>query len=324
MAWFEERGLLNEVTGIAHRVVHGGPNYSESVVITDEVITELQRLVSFDPEHMPVQIQLIDLLRRSYPGITNVACFDTAFHHNLPTVARLLPIPRRYEAQGIRRYGFHGLSYRYLLDELGRVAGPEAPQAKVILAHLGNGASITAVKGGVSIDTSMGLTPAGGFPMSTRSGDLDPGLVARLVEQDGLSAEQLNHLVGFESGLLGISETTGDMKQLLDVEDQDSRAADAINIFCYQLKKYIGAYAAVMGGLDTLIFTGGIGEPSWKIRARVCEGLECLGIELDEERNRNGADIITRDGSRACVRVIHTDEAMTMIRDLAKILKEQA
>jgi acetate kinase len=205
---------------------------------------------------------LIDAFGTEYPQVPQVACFDTGFHQHLPPAARLLAIPRRYEKLGIRRYGFHGLSYAYLMEELERVAGRDAARGNVILAHLGNGASLAAVRDGVSIDTSMGFTPASGLPMSTRSGDLDPGLVSYLAKTEGMTAEQFHHMVNAQSGLLGLSETSPDLRDLLAQEAHDTRAAEAVDLFCYQGKKWIGAYAAALGGVEQLVFSGGIGEHS--------------------------------------------------------------
>jgi len=257
---------------------------------------------------------------RRFPDLSQVACFDTAFHHNLPRVAQMLPIPRRYEAQGVRRYGFHGLSYAFLLEELARVAGPQAARGRVILAHLGNGASLAAVYEGKSVDTSMGFTPTAGVPMSTRSGDLDHGLVWHLARTEKMSARQFNELVNFQSGPLGISEISSDMHDLLERETQDVRAAEAIALFFYQVKKWIGAFAAALGGLDTLIFAGGIGENAPVIRARICEGLGFIGIELEEKQNLAGAAVISAEISRVAVRVMHTDEAMMIAKSVCRVL----
>jgi acetate kinase len=320
MDWIEERGGCDALTAVGHRVVHGGPKYSEPQRITKEMVEELRRLSPFDPEHLPEEILLTEAFHRRFPELPQVACFDTAFHHDLPPVARLLPIPRRYEAEGVRRYGFHGLSYEFLLGELNRLAGPEAARGRVILAHLGNGASLAAVHDGKPVDTSMGFTPAAGVPMSTRSGDLDPGLVWYLARTERMSAKQFNEMVNFQSGLLGVSETSSDMHDLLDRERQDVRAAEAIALFCYQVKKWIGAFAAALGGLDTLVFAGGIGENAPTIRARICQGLGFLGIELDEERNVAQPGVISRAAGRVAVRVIHTDEEQMIARTVCRVL----
>jgi acetate kinase len=232
----------------------------------------------------------------------------------------LLPIPRRYEAQGVRRYGFHGLSYAFLMGELARLAGPESAQGRIILAHLGNGASLAAVRDGKPVDTSMSFTPTAGVPMSTRSGDLDPGLVWYLARTDKMGAKQFNEMVNFQSGLLGVSESSSDMRELLDREAQDVRAAEAVALFCYQIKKWIGSFAAAMGGLDTLAFAGGIGENAHPVRARICEGLGFLGIELEESQNAANAGVISTAASRVDVRVIHTDEELMIARSVCRVL----
>ncbi len=308
MDWLEQRIGHDALAAVGHRVVHGGPKYSAPQVITAEMVEELNRFSPFDPEHLPEEILLIEAFQRRFPDLPQVACFDTAFHHDLPRVARLLPIPRRYEAQGVRRYGFHGLSYAFLMEELARLAGPEAARGRVILAHLGNGASLAAVRDGKSMDTSMGFTPAAGLVMSTRAGDLDPGLVWYLARSEKMSAKQFNKMVNSESGLLGVSETSSDMRELIDHEKQDVRAAEAVALFCYQAKKWIGSFAAALGGLDTLVFSGGIGENEAVIRARICDGLGFLGIEIDEKPNAANAGVISASGGRVAVRVIHTDE----------------
>ncbi len=319
MDWIEERGV-DALTAVGHRVVHGGPKYSQPERITPEMVEELRRLVPFDPDHLPEEILLTEAFHRRFPDLPQVACFDTAFHHDLPRVAQQLPIPRRYETQGVRRYGFHGLSYAFLIGELARQAGAEVAHGKVILAHLGNGASLAAVRDGKPVDTSMGFTPTAGVPMSTRSGDLDPGLVWYLARTEKMSAKQFNAMVNFESGLLGVSETSSDMRDLLDREAHDVRAAEAVAIFCYQIKKWIGSFAAALGGVDTLVFAGGVGENAPTVRARICDGLGFLGIELDEKRNAANAGVISPETSRNCVRVIRTDEEWVIARIVCRVL----
>jgi acetate kinase len=318
--WIEENGGHGALAAVGHRVVHGGPQYSEPQRITVEVIEELRSLSPFDPEHLPEELLLVEALHRRFPDVPQVACFDTAFHHDLPRVARLLPIPRRYEARGVRRYGFHGLSYEFLMGELARTAGPKAAKGRIILAHLGNGASLAAVHDGKSLDTSMGFTPAAGVPMSTRSGDLDPGILLYLARTEGLDAKRFNEMINFQSGLLGVSETTSDMRDLLDRETKDVRAAEAIALFCYQLKKWIGAFAAALGGLDTLVFSGGIGENAPAIRSRICKGLSFLGIELEENKNAADEAVISVTGSRVAVRVIRTDEEHMIAETVCHVL----
>jgi acetate kinase len=320
MDWIEERSGRDALTAVGHRVVHGGPKHSVPALITEEMIDELRQLMPFDPDHLPEEILLTAAFHRRFPDLPQVACFDTAFHHDLPRVARLLPIPRHYEAQGVRRYGFHGLSYAFLMEELGRLAGTEAAQGRVILAHLGSGASLAAVHRGTSVDTSMCFTPAAGVPMSTRSGDLDPGLVLYLARTEKMSAKQFNEMVNSQSGLLGISETSSDMRDLLDLEAQDVRAAEAVAVFCYQVKKWIGAFAAALGGLDTLVFAGGIGEHAPPVRARICDGLGFLGIAFDENRNAANEGVISTAASRVVVRVIRTDEERMIAEAVCRVL----
>jgi acetate kinase len=320
MDWLEDRIGRNELAAVGHRVVHGGPKYTEPQRVTAEMVEELHGLEPFDPEHLPEEIQLTEAFFQRFPDLPQIACFDTAFHRNLPRVAHLLPIPRRFDARGVHRYGFHGLSYAYLMEQLARVAGKDAAQGRVILAHLGSGASIAAVKGGQPLDTSMAFTPTAGFPMSSRSGDLDPGLVWYLNRVEGVDSRKFNHMVNFESGLLGISETTSDMSELLKREGSDIRAAEAVAVFCYQVKKWIGSFAAVLGGLDTLVFAGGIGENAPAIRSRVCSGLEFLGVQIDEQQNAAGAAMISPQDGRVAVRVMHTDEEWMIASTVCRIL----
>jgi len=320
MDWIGECPGLDALIAVGHRVVHGGPKYSEPQRISSEMVEELRRLSPFDPQHLPEVIMLTKAIQRRFPDLPQIACFDTAFHHDLPRVARMLPIPRRYEAQGLRRYGFHGLSYAFLMEELDRLAGAEAGLGRIILAHLGNGASLAAVHEGRPVDTSMGFTPTAGVPMSTRSGDLDPGLVWYLARTENMSAKQFNEMVNSRSGLLGVSETSSDMRDLLELETQDVRAAQAVALFCYQVKKWIGGFAAALGGLDTLVFTGGIGENAPTIRARICDGLGFLGIELDDNRNASNQGVISRDAVQVAVRIMHTDEEVMIAKSVCRVL----
>jgi acetate kinase len=310
----------DSIRAIGHRVVHGGPKYREEQLITPKVLDELRRLSPYDPEHLPAEIRLIEGYAGRYPRLPQVACFDTAFHRDMPRVARILPIPRRLEEKGVQRYGFHGLSYAYLLEELSRVAGKEAVNGRVILAHLGNGASLAAVRAGKCIDTSMGFTPAAGLPMSTRSGDLDPGLVWYLARSERMNAEDFNRMINHESGLLGVSETSSDMRDLLGRERDDVRAAEAVEMFCYQAKKWIGAFAAALNGLDTLVFAGGIGENAAAVRERICAGLGFLGVELHRARNEAAAAVVSTDQSRVAVRVIRTDEELMIARAVCRAI----
>jgi acetate kinase len=323
MEWLVAQAVISDIIAVGHRIVHGGPNYHETQIATDTVLSDLRKLAAFDPEHLPIEVELVEVFQKSLPQAQQVLCFDTAFHHKLPTVARLLPIPRHFEAKGIRRYGFHGLSYAYILEELRHVEGEAAANGKVVIAHLGSGASLTALREGKPIDTTMSMTPASGIPMSMRSGDLDPGLALYLARTQGYDAERFNHMVNYESGLLGMSETTADMKKLLEIEADDAHAKDAIDIFCYQVKKTIGAMAAALGGLNTLIFTGGMGENAPKIRKRVCEGLDFLGVTLEAAQNEQGARLISVADSPVGVHVIHTDEAATIAREITKPIRQQ-
>jgi len=320
--WLETQQVFASVRAVGHRVVHG-MTHSEPERVTPGLLDELRRITPYDPEHLPLEIELMEAFRQRHPELSQVACFDTAFHRTMPRVASLLPIPRRYEAAGVRRYGFHGLSYEFLMEELARLGDPAATKGRVILAHLGNGASVAAVRDGKSIDTSMGFTPTAGLVMSSRSGDLDPGLVSYLASTEQMSPAQFQNMVNHESGLLGVSETTSDMRDLLEHETQDVRAAEAVALFCYQVKKWIGAYAAALDGLDTLVFAGGIGENAPLVRARICEGLGFLGIELDETQNAATESVISADEGRVTVRVIPTDEELMIARSVCRILKPE-
>jgi acetate kinase len=291
--WLETQQAFASVRAVGHRVVHG-MTHSEPERVTPGLLDELRRITPYDPDHLPLEIELIEAFGQRHPGLPQVACFDTAFHRTMPRVASLLPIPRRYEAAGVRRYGFHGLSYQFLLEELVRLGDPAATKGRVILAHLGNGASLTAVRDGKSIDTSMGFTPASGLVMSSRSGDLDPGL--------------------------GVSETSSDLRDLLARESGDVRAAEAVALFCYQVKKWIGSFAAALGGLNTLVFAGGIGEDAALIRERICDGLGFLGIELDPKRNVKNESLISADDGLVAVRIIRTDEEVMIARSAIRVL----
>ena len=303
---------------IGHRVVHG-MQHSQPERVSPSLLTELRRIAAFDPEHLPREIELIEAMQSRYPDVPQVACFDTAFHRGMPAKATLLPIPRRYAAKGVQRYGFHGLSFTFLMQELARLGDRAASQGRVILAHLGSGASLAAVLDGQCVDTSMGFTPAAGLVMGTRSGDLDPGLVSYLMLTEAMNVSQFQAMVNQESGLLGLSETSADVRDLLERETSDARAREALSIFCYQAKKWIGAYTAALGGLDTLVFAGGIGENAAPVRRRICDGLECLGVALDDSLNERHAPSIST--GRVAVRVIRTDEESVIAKLTAQCLK---
>jgi acetate kinase len=317
--WLQAQPAFSEVSAIGHRVVHG-MQHSEPEIVTPELLKALRGVASVDPDHLPGELDLIEALARRVPALPQVACFDTAFHRGMPRVATMLAIPRRFDALGVQRYGFHGLSYAYLMEELARAAGLAAAQGRVILAHLGHGASLAAVHNGVGIDTSMGFTPAAGLPMGTRSGDLDPGLALHLQRTVPMTAPQFDAMVNHASGLLGVSDSSADMRDLLAVEQRDVRAAEAVALFCYQAKKWVGAYAAALGGLETLVFAGGIGENAAAVRARICAGLGFLGIELDESRNAADEALISTEAGPVAVRVMHTDEALMIARSVCRVV----
>jgi len=318
ITWLEEAGLLPAIKAVGHRVVHG-MKHSEPELVTPKLLAELRRITPYAPDHLPREIGLIEAFSRMHAKPPQVACFDTAFHRAMPRVAKLLPIPRRYTTKGVERYGFHGLSYAYLMEELVRL-DPAAGKGRVILAHLGNGASLAAVLHGKSFDTSMGFTPAAGLVMSTRTGDVDPGLAYYLARTTRMTAAQFDRLVNHESGLLGVSGTSSDLRDLLAREALDVRAAEAIALFCYQAKKWIGSFAAALGGLDTLVFAGGIGENAPLVRERICGGLGFLGIELNHRRNAKNAPVISGDAGRVAVRVIRTDEELMIARSVIRTL----
>jgi acetate kinase len=317
--WLEKEAEYIHIKAIGHRIVQG-MDHASPELITAKLIKELKAISAYDPEHLPSEIRLVEAFKKHFPKVDQVACFDTSFHSSMPAIAKLLPLPRKYRDKGIKRYGFHGLSYGYLMEEFERLAGAKAAKGKIIMAHLGSGASLAAVKNGNSMDTSMGFTPASGLTMSTRTGDLDPGVAWYLMKLEKFSPKKFNHLVNHESGLLGISETTADMEKLLSIRKEDHRAAEAVHFFCYQAIKWIGAFTAVLGGLDTLIFSGGIGEHSSEIRKRICDGLQFLGIELDETKNSTNEKLISAEDSRVSVRVIKTNEELMIARSVYTIL----
>jgi acetate kinase len=309
-----EQGIGN-LSAAGHRVVHGGTSFSAPEKLNDEVHRRLKELIPFAPLHLPSQIAMIEQVSRRMPELEQVVCFDTAFHCGMPEVARRFALPRELGDKGVVRYGFHGLSYEFVTGKLGKDLGRRA-----IIAHLGNGASMVALKDGRPVDTTMGLTPTGGFMMGTRCGDLDPGVLLYLLRQ-GLAAEQLETLLDRRSGLLGVSGLTSDMRTLLLQRETDPHAAQAVEMFCYQIRKFIGAFAAALSGLDTLAFTGGIGERAAQVRAEVCRGLEHLGVMLDGERNAQHAPVISAGGSMCTVRVVATDEDLMIARHTRQVIE---
>ena len=312
------RGVLTSSDAVGHRVVHGGRIFTTPVWITTPVLETLASLVPLAPDHLPYALHAIRAVTHHAPGLPQAACFDTAFHHGLPDVARLFGISHTLADAGVIRYGFHGLSCEFIAGELTRLG---ALGSRTLIAHLGNGASVTAVRDGRSVDTTMGLTPAGGVVMSTRSGDLDPGVLLYLLRERQLTPDAVSAVVNETGGLLGVSGTTGDVRTLLGHRDTDMRAALAIGIFCYHVRKAIGAMVAALGGLDTLVFTAGIGEHSAEIRSEICRGLDCLGIHVDASRNASHADLISPDGAPVAVRVVGTNEELMIARHVGALMR---
>ena len=312
LKWLQKREAHLDAAG--HRVVQGGLQYDQPELITPQMEKALAKLEPLDPDHLPLELKAIKTVRRFYPDVTQVACFDTAFHRHMPTVAQQYPLPRKLWRAGVRRFGFHGLSYEFLINELARVAGAKAARGRVIIAHLGSGASMAAIRGGKSRDTTMGFTPTGGLMMGTRSGDLDPGVMLYLLREKGLSSSELSDLVNSRAGLLGVSGISSDLRELLAQSENNPHAAEAVKLFCYEAKKNLGALAAVLGGIDTLIFTAGIGENMPAIRRRICQHLEFLGIRLDPTRNERNAAVISRADSPVVVRVMKTNEELMIAR----------
>jgi acetate kinase len=312
--WLLHSGFGKDLRAIGHRVVYGGNRFCEPQELTPSAIEELRQLSPLDPEHLPGEIAMVETLAAHFPDLPQIACFDTAFHKTLPTEAKLLPLPRRLYAYGVRRYGFHGLSYAFLMEELQQLAGRKVAQGKVILAHLGSGASLAAVENGRCRETTMGFSPASGLPMGTRSGELDPGLVWFLHSRLEMGAWEIYRMAVEESGLLGVSERSPDFQELLRWEKEDVRAREATSLFCYHVRKAIGALVAVLGGLDALVFSGGIGANSPEARERSCQGLKFFGIELDPERNLKGDRLVSSSNSRVSVWAIPTDEEQMIAR----------
>ena len=306
---------LPRPSAAGHRIVHGGPGHTAPMRTDPELIATLRELVPFVPLHLPNEILCIEAVASHFPDLPQVACFDTAFHRRMPELAQLLPLPRYLWDQGVRRYGFHGLSYEYILNKLGGNGS-----GRLIIAHLGNGASMAALKDRQPMDTTMGFSPAGGFMMGTRSGDLDPGVLLYLMREKGYDAGMIEHAVNYEAGLLAVSGITPDMRTLLEKREREPRADQAVEMFCYHLRKNIGALAAVLGGIDTLVFTGGIGEKAAPVRWNICKGLGHLGIHPDAERNELHAEIISVPDSPCTVRVIATNEDLIIARHTYQLL----
>ena len=321
LAWLKAARPDLNPSAVGHRVVHGGIHYQEPQRVTPEFIAILQRMVPIAPDHLPQSIRAMQVAVKAYPNLPQVACSDSAFHRHMPRIAQLYPLPRHFGDEGLIRYGFHGLSYEYILQEL-RTMAPKEAEGRLLIAHLGNGASIAAVRDGIGIDTTMGFTTAGGLVMGTRTGDLDPGVLLYLLADREMTRTALNELVNRKAGLLGVSGISADMRDLLESECTDGHAAEAVGLFCYEAKKYLGALATVLGGLDALVFTGGIGEHAASVRLRICEGLEFLGIRIDPRRNEAHAPVISTEGSSATVRVMRTDEDLMIARHTRELMEK--
>jgi acetate kinase len=319
--WLLNNKRRYPLVAVGHRIVQGGPDHRAPEIITEQLLKTLQQLIYLSPNHLPDEIRVIRIFETAFPGIRQVACFDTFFHLDMPACAKYYPLPEVYRKQGLIRYGFHGLSYEYITAKL-----TEKDQSwikkKIIIAHLGNGASITAVKNGISIDTTMGLSPVGGLVMGTRSGDLDPGVLLYLLKREHLTADQLDELLSKKAGLLAIAGTS-DMQTLLQHQEEDTKAQEAITLFCYQVKKNIGAMAAAMGGLDLLVFTGGIGENCPLIREYSCNNLGFLGISIDQQLNQANHRLISTPESKVKVQVLATDEEAMIAQHTYPFIKNQ-
>jgi acetate kinase len=319
--WLNESKLLGSITAIGHRIVHGGAAYTAPVIIDERFIAYLRTSMNLDPEHIPAELALITSLQELLPDTPQIACFDTAFFAELPRIAQLLTIPKKYQLVGMRRYGFHGLSYTYLSETFGAIAGEDARKGRVIYAHLGSGSSLAAMKDGKPIDTTMGFTPASGIIMSTRAGDIDPGISRYLELQHGLTPDQYSHMINFESGLLGVSGISADMYTLIQKEETEPTASEAVQLFVYQTQKTIGAFSAVLGGLDSLVFSGGIGEQSSILRNRICSGLAFLGVSLNSAQNDNHEFLISDSQSKVGVHVIPTDESAVILKQVIQTIQ---
>lgn len=317
----EKQGFGGDLDGASHRIVHGGSRYCAPQRVRPDLMVGLRELIPLDPDHLPQALVEIEVTRKRYPDLSQVACFDTAFHRTMPRVARLYALPARFFDRGVQRYGFHGLSYESIVSDL-RVLEGEKAGGRVVVAHLGHGASMAAIRDGRSVDTSMGFTPASGLPMGRRSGDVGPGVVLHLLTQAKMSAGEVRHLINHGAGLRGVSGMSGDMQDLLAAERDHPHAADAVALFCHRAKKYLGSYIAVLGGLDVLVFTAGIGEHAPAIRERICTGLEPFGIHIDPERNRRNEAVISGDDSAVRVRVMKTNENLMLARHAAGVLRD--
>lgn len=322
LGWLQKHIPLNNIATIGHRFVHGGSEFHGPTIISQGTIDRLQKLSALDPVHMTSALETLSIMTQHFPNIQQVACFDTSFFTNIPELAKIMPLPKYVRDKGVQRYGFHGLSYTYLLENFRHNEGELAANGLIVMAHLGSGASLTSISKGKPIDMTMGFTPASGIPMGTRSGSIDPGIVLFLNRTLDQTAEQFDQMVNKQSGLLAISETTSDMHDLLQAQTNDPRAEQAIKFFCYEVTKAIGALTTTLGGLNSLIFTGGIGERSAEIRQRICDNLLHLGIRIDPDANHGNKRCISADESDVGVHIIHTDESLIIARQTLEITKE--
>jgi acetate kinase len=320
--WLEKHESDKSLDAVGHRVVQGGQKYSSPHRITPGLMSELKGFIRLAPEHLPHEIKAIQATSHTYPNLIQVACFDTAFHHHMPHLAKIAALPRYYQHEGLIRYGFHGLSYEYIMQELWKEAGKKVANGRVIIAHLGNGASMVAVRKGKSVETTMGFTPVSGLVMGTRAGDLDPGMLIYLIQEKGMRPSSLNEMINEHAGLLGVSGISSDMRDLLKKEKSETHAREAVDLFCYRAKKHLGALVAVLGGLDTLVFTAGIGENSPAVRQRICQNMGFLGIDLDEDRNHTNAAIISPEGANVTIRVMKTDEDLMVARHTYSLIRK--
>lgn len=320
--WIDQQKDLRTIKAIGHRIVHG-MDHHQPERITSELMEFLKKIAACDPQHLPGEIELVAQFGKRFPKAIQVVCFDTCFHTSMPQLSKLLPVPRRFFSRGIQRYGFHGISYEYLMSELNRLEPMASAKHRVILAHLGNGSSLAAVKDNVGIETTMGFTPSSGVMMGTRTGDIDPGFLLYLMQSEKLTIDQIGDFVNTQSGLLGVSEISSNVEELLRQEKAEPQAAEAISLYCYQIKKAIGSLSAALGGLDTLVFSGGIGENSPQIRRQICQGLGFLNIELDEEKNFKNMDVVSTGYRSVVVRVISTDEELMIARKAFEVLSSR-
>ena len=311
---------LHSLVAVGHRVVRGGAEDADPELVTPALISRIRELIAYLPEHLPQQLAAIEAVERFDSSLPQVVCFDTAFHRTMPRVAQLYALPKELLNEGVLRYGFHGLSYEYVIGEFARLAGDRAARGRVVVAHLGNGCSMAAIRDGRSIDTTMGFTPSGGLMMSSRSGDLDPGVILYLLQEKRLSAAALSDIINRRSGLAGVSGSSPDMRDLLAREATDPHAAEAIELFCYQVRKFLGALAAVLGGLDALIFTAGIGENVPEIRRRICENMGHLGLALDSRANDANARLISSNQGPVSICVIPTNEELMIARHTVSVI----